>query len=562
VIQSNAEGAHIVNAYALKIVAQHRFNGMFPSGHHRQSFTQTLGRAEASGVDPILRRTLVTAQGGTLNGLQAGEIVSERLQLTTGLLDHALPNQQIFPDGAKGLDGAIGVGLQAAPPRFDPGYLFGQGRHVVAGKNGHLLGIVKQLVVAASKTLKELIEVLHAGGLNLCVPFVLRRSIPELVPFSLPRPVLLLELGQAGGGQAIPALGLLPARLQLGELLTQLANLRLVHGQLTARFLRAPGNRLQVELELLDPLLVELNGLLDARDVRTELVKGPLNLVDGGAGIGVSLATLLDLRVDGLLLRLPAAQLDLELLDPLPMGVEHGFERHQTDGVQLGSQLALFLFELSISLRRAGLTLEMLKLPVEFLTDVVEPVQVFPGMANPVLGLPATLLVLRDPGCFLKVDPQVFGFRLDELADHPLLDDGVAARTESRAEEDVHDVPAPAFVAVEEVGGLGFPGDLAPNRDLGVCRVLAADPPVLVAEDQLDAGDRRGLARIGTVEDDVGEVFTAQLLRRTFTHDPSNRVDDVGLAATVRANDGAPIAGEDDGCRVDERLEASELDLL
>ncbi len=276
----------------------------------------------------------------------------------------------------------------------------------------------------------------------------------------------------------------------------------------------------------------------------------------------MSLATLLDLRVDGLLLCLPAAQLDLQLLNLLPIGAELGLERQQADGVQLGRQLALFLFELAVPLGRAGLAFEMLKLPVEFLADVVEPVQVFPGVANAVLRLPATLLVLRDSRGFLQVDPQIFGFSLNQLADHALLDDGVAARPEAGAEEDVHDVPAPAFVAVQEVGGLGFPGDLTPDRDFGVRRVLAADPAVFVAEDQLDAGNRRGLAGVGAVEDDVGEVLAAQLLRRTLPHDPANGVDDVGLAAAVGANDGAPIAGEDDGCRIDERLEASELDLL
>ena len=62
--------------------------------------------------------------------------------------------------------------------------------------------------------------------------------------------------------------------------------------------------------------------------------------------------------------------------------------------------------------------------------------------------------------------------------------------------------------------------------------------------------------------DDVGDVFTAQLLGRAFTHNPANRVDDIGFAAAVGANHRAPITREGDRRRIDERLKSSKLDLL
>jgi hypothetical protein len=163
---------------------------------------------------------------------------------------------------------------------------------------------------------------------------------------------------------------------------------------------------------------------------------------------------------------------------------------------------------------------------------------------------------------FLQIDPQVFRLGLHQLIDHALLDDGVASRAESRAQEDIHDVPAPALVAVQEVGGLGVPGHLAADGDFRIGRVLTADPAVTVIEDQLDAGDGRRLSRVRTVEDDVGEILATQLLGRAFAHDPAHRVDDVGLSAAIGADHGAPVAGEGDRRRVDERFEPCELDLL
>ena len=63
-------------------------------------------------------------------------------------------------------------------------------------------------------------------------------------------------------------------------------------------------------------------------------------------------------------------------------------------------------------------------------------------------GFLAALLVLRDAGRLFEMIAQLFRRRFDDLADHALLDDRVAARTKAGAEEHVGDIAASAANAV------------------------------------------------------------------------------------------------------------------
>ena len=146
------------------------------------------------------------------------------------------------------------------------------------------------------------------------------------------------------------------------------------------------------------------------------------------------------------------------------------FQRDQPQRVQLGGGFAFLFLQFAIALGGAGLALQMVELARQFLAHVVQPLEVLLGVPDPVFGFAAALLVLRDAGRFFEIDAQVFRLRLDELADHALLDDRVAARPETGAEEDVHDVAATALRAVQEIGRLRVARDLAPDRDLARIR--------------------------------------------------------------------------------------------
>src|SRR5690606_23408956 len=208
----------------------------------------------------------------------------------------------------------------------------------------------------------------------------------------------------------------------------------------------------------------------------------------------------------------------------------------------------------------ARLAAQVFELLVDLLAQVVEAIQVLAGVADAGLGLLAALLVLGDAGGLLQVDAQVLGPGLDDLADHALLDDRVAARAQAGAEEESGDVATAAAGAVEVVVALAVAADGALDRDLVEARVLAADGAVAVVEDQLDRGLADRLARRAAGEDHVGERIAAQAAGRAFAHDPAHRVGDVRLAATVRTDDAGHVGRQVQHGRVDEGLEAGELD--
>src|SRR5690606_26654185 len=140
-------------------------------------------------------------------------------------------------------------------------------------------------------------------------------------------------------------------------------------------------------------------------------------------------------------------------------------------------------------------------------------------------------------------------------------DDGVAARPQPGAEEQVLDVLAAAARAVEEIRGNAVARDLALDRDLAVAGVRAGNAPFRVVEDQLHRGLAHRLARVGAVEYDVRQAVAAQVLGGTLAHHPGDGIDDVGLAAAVRAYDSDQIAGNEKRGGIDERFETGEPDL-
>ena len=132
------------------------------------------------------------------------------------------------------------------------------------------------------------------------------------------------------------------------------------------------------------------------------------------------------------------------------------------------------------------------------------------GATNAVFGLAAALLVLGDAGRFFDKVAQVFGLGFDQLGDHALFDDRVAARAQAGAEENIGDVSTATLGAVEEVAVLAVAGHFAADRDFRVGRVLADQGAVGVVEHQFDAGLAHGFAAGGAVEDDVGHRLATQ----------------------------------------------------
>ena len=182
------------------------------------------------------------------------------------------------------------------------------------------------------------------------------------------------------------------------------------------------------------------------------------------------------------------------------------------------------------------------------------------GVAHARLGLPPALFVFGDARGLLDDGAQFLGACLDEAGDHALFDDGVAARPQAGAQEQVGDVATATAGAVEEVLGLAVAVHHPLHRDLGVAGVGAAEAPVGVVEHQFHTRLRDGLAAGRAIEHHVGHGLAAQVLCRALPHHPAHRVDDVGLARSVGAYHPHQVALQAQGGGVHEGLEAGEFD--
>jgi hypothetical protein len=151
---------------------------------------------------------------------------------------------------------------------------------------------------------------------------------------------------------------------------------------------------------------------------------------------------------------------------------------------------------------------------------------------------------------------------LHHARDHALFDDRVAARAQAGAQEQLRDVLAAAASTVDEIGRAAVTRDRALERHLAVAGVRAADLAIAVVEHQLDRGGTDRLACAGAVEHYVAHRLAAQVARRQLAHHPAYRIDDVGLAATVRTHHTDQVARQVHRRRIHKRLEAGEPDFV
>ena len=382
------------------------------------------------------------------------------------------------------------------------------------------------------------------------------------VPTHLHFPRVALQSRHLVGGALLAACGFVECRCCGLNLRQQLGQMRLIfrHLLLPARFL--VGNGRKVSGEAGAPPLGVLRRLFEPPDVRTEPVVACLHFGEG---------------IDSLLMSLlgglhPAFHAEAGSTRRFDLGVE-GDEglvaacqllvgSIQAQQAELGELAAFLLLEVAIALGVAGLALQAVQLPPEFVAQVVDSRQMFAGMGKAVVGLAATLPILGNASRLFEKGPQFVRLGVRQLADHALLDDRVAARAEAGAQKDAANVASATSAAVEVVGRLAVPRQFPAHGDFAECRVLTADAGVLVVEQKLHRGHAGGLPRARTLEDHVHHRIAAQLLRGAFAHCPTHGVDDVRLAAADRPDDGVAVAGERNRRRIDEGLEPGEPDFL
>ncbi len=163
------------------------------------------------------------------------------------------------------------------------------------------------------------------------------------------------------------------------------------------------------------------------------------------------------------------------------------------------------------ALRHLGLAFQFFEVAAEFAQDVFDAGQVLARVRQAVFGLAAAFLVLGHARGLFQEDAHVIGLGLDDARDHALPDDGVGARAQARAQEDVLDVAPAHRLVVDVVGRSAVAGQHALDRDFGVLAPLAGSAALGIIEHQFDTRPASLLARGGAVEDDVLHGFATQL---------------------------------------------------
>src|SRR5438105_554365 len=136
-------------------------------------------------------------------------------------------------------------------------------------------------------------------------------------------------------------------------------------------------------------------------------------------------------------------------------------------------------FELAILGGNLRLCFELFELMAELDADVLDPRQVLARIGKAPLGFLAALLVFRYAGSFLQEDAKLFGLRLDHARDHALLDDGVSARSQPGAEEEIVDVTTAHRNVVDVVRRVAVAAQHPLDRYLGVLSPLTTDASLL-----------------------------------------------------------------------------------
>ena len=326
------------------------------------------------------------------------------------------------------------------------------------------------------------------------------------------------------------------------------------------RFLPGQLGLFNVAVQLPLAVTVELQNLLDAADIGAQTVVLRLHPVKGLVKVAVLVALLFNLAVGVALLGNQGLQRDLKVAHAVFTLAGLLIQGLPAQRLQLSPELTFLSLELLVLLRRLGLAMQVRQLTLQFLAQIGQAREVFLGATNTVFGFAAAVLVTGNTGGFFNEQAQFFGLGFDQARNHALLDDGIAARPKTRAHENVGNVTTTALGAVKEVLVLRFAGHLAANGYLVVAGVFALQGAIAVVEYQLDGRLAHGLARVGAVENDIGHRLAAQVLGRTFAHDPTHRIDDIGLATAVRPHHRSHVGREIDGSRVHKGFEAGQLD--
>ena len=210
-----------------------------------------------------------------------------------------------------------------------------------------------------------------------------------------------------------------------------------------------------------------------------------------------------------------------------------------------------------VSLGLLGLPAREAELALDFAEHVIDAREIFLDALELALAHLAPALEQRQARRFLDQRAQLVRLGLDNFLDSALLDQRVAAAVNLRGHEKFGDVLEAARNLVEQILRLARAICAARDRDFAERRVgLGKLAAVFGFEHERHFGHPgRGIRLVAGV-DKVLDALAAQARRGLLAEHPSNRVNDVRLAASVGTDHRGHPRREADRRRIEKRLEA------
>ena len=234
-----------------------------------------------------------------------------------------------------------------------------------------------------------------------------------------------------------------------------------------------------------------------------------------------------------------------------------GAARRRRAQVRQDLEVAHARGHLAVAFRAAHLRVELRHAPFQLGDEVVDADRVLLGGFQPAQRLVLAREELADAGGLFEQRAALGGLRRQDRVDLALRHDRVRARPQARAHQQLVHVAQAHGLAVDVE--LGLADAVRAPRDLHLGEV-ERQHALRVVERERHLGHAERLARVVAGEDDVFHLLRAQAARRLLAEHPADRVDEVGLAGAVGADDRRGAVDEIERRRFGERLEAEDLE--
>ena len=195
------------------------------------------------------------------------------------------------------------------------------------------------------------------------------------------------------------------------------------------------------------------------------------------------------------------------------------------------------VLQVAIARGLARLLLQLAELAFQRDDDVVEAREIGFGGLQAQFGFMSAGMQAGDAGCFFEQRTAVGGLGVDDGTDAALAHQGGRMGTGRDVGEQQLHVAGAGFLAVDLVGRAFAAIDAA--RDFEVIAVveLGGSAAIGIVEGQHHFGDVARRPAAAAAEDDIVHLAAAHALGRSFAHHPTQRLDQVRLAAAIGADD-------------------------